>query len=328
MDQNGRGGVLLTNKSNQKINPLTFTLKLVVSMTILALILIFKTSIRDVFNVLKTVNLWWLAVSFSLHGLGLLISAVRWQILVRAQGDHVPLPFLVKSYLVGNFFNNILPSRIGGDVVRIWDGSKYSKTILKSSAIILVERLTGVIVLFLFAFAAAVFRLDMAQKVPVIWVSLVIGFSGLTAVLLFFTSFIEKIIKKIPSKGFLKKVIQKTIEFRSTIVYYKTKKTALFKAFIWAFLLQANVILHFFLIGKALHLSIKIIDYLVFIPIVMLIQLIPITINGLGLREGAYIEIFEFYGIAPGAAFSFALIDVGFMLIIGVVGAIIYVTRK
>jgi len=60
----------------------------------------------------------------------------------------------------------------------------------------------------------------------------------------------------------------------------------------------------------------------------MLIQLIPITINGLGLREGAYIEIFEFYGIAPESAFSFALIDVAFMLIIGVIGAIIYVTRK
>ncbi len=318
----------MDNTPRRKLNPLTFSLKLLVSAAILSLILIFKTSIKDVLNTLINVNIWWLVVSFSLHGLGLLISAIRWQILVKAQGDSVPLSFLVKSYLVGNFFNTILPSRIGGDVVRIWDGSRYSKTLLKSSAIILVERLTGIIVLFLFAFAAALFRLDMAQKVPVIWVSLVIGFSGLIAVLLFFTPFIEKIINKIPSKGLLKKIIQKTIEFRSTIIFYKTKKTALFKAFLWAFLLQANVILHFFLIGKALHLNIKIIDYLVFIPIVLLIQLIPITINGLGLREGAYIEIFKFYGIAPESAFSFALIDVAFMLILGVIGAIIYVTRK
>ncbi|HZX10873.1 MAG TPA: lysylphosphatidylglycerol synthase transmembrane domain-containing protein [Acidobacteriota bacterium] len=318
----------MADKPRRKLNPVTFSLKLIVSLSILALILIFKTSIKEVLNVLKTVNIWWLAVSFSLHGLGLLISAIRWQILVKAQGDSAPLSFLIKSYLVGNFFNTILPSRIGGDVVRIWDGSKYSKTVLKSSAIILVERLSGIVVLFLFAFGAAIFRLDMAQKIPVIWVSLVIGFSGLVAILFFFTPFIEVIINKIPSKGFLKKIIQKTIEFRSTIIFYKTKKSALFKAFVWAFLLQANVILHFFLIGKALHLNIKFIDYLVFIPIVMIIQLIPITINGLGLREGAYIEIFEFYGIAPESAFSFALIDVAFMLIIGVIGAIIYVTRK
>jgi len=312
----------------RKLNPLTFSLKIIVSLSILTLILIYKISIQEVWEVFKNVNIWWLVVSFSLHGLGLLISAVRWQILIKAQGDSVPLSFLAKSYLVGNFFNTILPSRIGGDVVRIWDGSKYSKTVLKSSAIILVERLTGIIVLLLFAFGSALFRLDMAQKVPVIWVSLIMGLLGLAAVLLFFTPFIEKIINKIPSKGFLKKIIQKTIEFRSTIIFYKTKKAALLKAFGWAFLLQANVILHFFLIGKALHLHIKIVDYLVFIPIVMLIQLIPITINGLGLREGAYIEIFEFYGIAPESAFSFALIDVAFMLIIGIIGAIIYVTRK
>jgi glycosyltransferase 2 family protein len=312
----------------RKLNPLTFSLKIIVSLSILTLILIFKISIQEVWNEFKNVNIWWLVVSFSLHGLGLLISAVRWQILIKAQGDSVPLSFLAKSYLVGNFFNTILPSRIGGDVVRIWDGSKYSKTVLKSSAIILVERLTGIIVLLLFALGSALFRLDMAQKVPVIWVSLIMGLLGLAAVLLFFTPFIEKIINKIPSKGFLKKIIQKTIEFRSTIIFYKTKKAALLKAFGWAFLLQANVILHFFLIGKALHLHIKIVDYLVFIPIVMLIQLIPITINGLGLREGAYIEIFEFYGIAPESAFSFALIDVAFMLIIGIIGAIIYVTRK
>jgi hypothetical protein len=318
----------LTEKPRRKFNPLIFSLKLMVSLSILTLILIFKTSLKDVFDVLKNVNVFWLMVSFSLHGLGLLISAIRWQILVKAQGDRVPLSFLVKSYLVGNFFNTILPSRIGGDVVRIWDGSRYSKTVLKSSAIILVERLTGIIVLLLFAFVSAIFRLDMAQKIPVIWVSLVIGFSGLAVIFFFFTPFIEKIINKIPSKGFFKKIIQKVIEFRSTIIFYKTKKTALFKAFVWAFLLQANVILHFFLIGKALHLNIKFIDYLVFIPIVMIIQLIPITINGLGLREGAYIEIFEFYGIAPESAFSFALIDVAFMLIIGVIGAIIYVTRK
>jgi hypothetical protein len=47
---------------------------------------------------------------------------------------------------VGTFFNNFLPSRFGGDIVRIWDGSRYSHSLVKSSAIVLVERLTGIIV--------------------------------------------------------------------------------------------------------------------------------------------------------------------------------------
>jgi uncharacterized membrane protein YbhN (UPF0104 family) len=93
-------------------------------------------------------------------------------------------------------------------------------------------------------------------------------------------------------------------------------------------LLQLNVILYYFLIGLALHLNIQFIDYFIFIPIVLVIQIIPITINGLGLREGSYIEIFKFYGISPQAAVSFSLVDVGFNLVLGLIGGIIYVSRK
>ncbi len=312
----------------KRINLISFSLKLLVSGTLLALLLIFKTSFADIAAVLTNANPFWLAVSFSLHLLGLLISAVRWKILIMAQGDDVPLSFLAKSYLVGTFFNNFLPSRIGGDVVRIWDGSRYSHTVLKSSAIVLVERMTGIVVLFVFATGAALIRLDMARTIPVIWISLLLGLSGLFMFFVFFTPLAEKFLALIPARGPLVKVKEKIREFRTIIIFYKQRKTALAQAFFWAFCLQVNVILHFFLIGRALSLQIHLVDYFIFIPIVLLIQLIPITINGLGLREGAYIEIFEFYGIAAGSAFAFALVDVAFMLLIGIIGGIIYVTRQ
>jgi len=311
-----------------KKNILIFSIKFLFSFLIIAFILIYKTSIKDILAVLKHLDLFWLLLSFSLHSLGLLISAIRWQILIQAQGDSVPMIFLAKSYLVGTFFNNFLPTRFGGDVVRIWDGSRYSQSILKSSAIVLVERLTGIIVLLGFAFISSLFRLDMTGKVPVIWVSLIISFLGLTSIAAFFMPYTTRIINIIPDKGILAKVKQKILEFRGIVFKYKKKKQQLLKAFFWAFLLQVNVILHYFLIGKALHLNISLLDYFIFIPIVLLILIIPITINGLGLREGSYIEIFKFYGIPANVAFSFSLIDVVFGIILGIVGGIIYVTRK
>ncbi|MGB8953205.1 MAG: lysylphosphatidylglycerol synthase transmembrane domain-containing protein [Candidatus Aminicenantales bacterium] len=307
---------------------LTFLLKGVISFGILAFLLIFKTSIKDIAEVLKGVNLFWLAVSFSLHFLGLLISAYRWQILAQAQGDHIPLGFLAKSYLVGTFFNNFLPSRFGGDVVRIWDGSRFSRSLVKSSAIVLVERLTGIIILFIFAFLASLFRLDMAQKIPVIWVSLLLGLAGLAFAVFFFLPGAGRLIENIPEKGFLGKAKHKVIAFRMTILGYREKKPEFFRATLWAFLLQLNVILYYFLIGQALHLKVSLLDYFIFIPIVLLIQIIPVTINGLGLREGSYIEVFKFYGIAPPTAISFSFIEVSFGLLIGIAGGIIYVLRK
>ena len=307
---------------------LIFSFKFIISITIIAWLLFFRTSVSDIVKVIKDASLFWLIISFSLHALGMLISAIRWQILIRAQGDCVPLGYLVKSYLVGAFFNNFLPTRIGGDIVRIYDGSRYSQTLVKSSAIILVERLTGVIILFLFALAGSLARLEMAQTLPVIWVSLLLGLGGLVLISLFFLPVSEKFLKILPEKGLLKKIKQKIFQFRETIIAYKQHQGALLKAMFWAFLLQINVIVHFFLMGKALHLDIPLLDYFIFIPIVLLIMLIPITINGLGLREGSYSEIFKFYGIAPGPAVAFGFIDLAFMLIVGIVGGIIYITRK
>lgn len=312
----------------RKKDLLVFSLKFIISTALIAWLLLVRTSLGDIVRHIKDASLFWLIISFSLHALGMLISAIRWQILIRAQGDQVPLGFLVKSYLVGAFFNNFLPTRIGGDIVRIYDGSRYSQTIVKSSAIILVERLTGIIVLFLFALAGSLMRLEMAQTLPVIWVSLLLGLGGLVLISVFFLPVAENLFEKIPDKGILTKLKQKTFQFRETIISYKQQPGALVKAMFWALLLQINVIVHFFLIGKALHLTIALLDYFIFIPIVLLIMLIPITINGLGLREGSYSEIFSFYGIGHGVGVAFGIIDLAFMLIVGLVGGVIYMLRK
>ena len=80
-----------------------FILKLIFSLSIIAFILLKKTPINEIGESIKGASLFWIGLSFSLHSLGLLISAYRWQILIHAQDDHVPLGFLAKSYLVGNF---------------------------------------------------------------------------------------------------------------------------------------------------------------------------------------------------------------------------------
>lgn len=314
-------------KQRQK---LFFWLRCLVSFGLFAYFLIFRTSLGEILNVLKSADPRWLVLSFSLHIFGLLISAVRWKILIKAQGDSVALGFLVQSYLVGTFFNNFLPSRIGGDVVRIWDGSKYSQTksLARSTAVILVERLTGIVVLLVFAAAASLIRMEFASQAPVIWVALISGMFGLGLIGILFLPSCGRILKKIPETGWRGKAKVKALDFHEALLSYSSAPSPLFKAFFWALLLQINVVVHYYMIGRAIHLSIPFLDYFIFIPIVHLILLIPITINGLGLREVSYIEIFSFYGISAGAAISFSMVDVGFMLVIGLAGGLTYILRR
>ena len=307
---------------------LLLLLKIVFSASVLALIIIYKAPVRDILGVLRTVDTGWLVAAFSLHAIGILVSAYRWQILARAQGDEIPLGYLMKSYLVGTFFNNFLPSSYGGDIVRIWDGSRFSKSLVRSSAIVVVERATGIIVLFLFSLFASLFRLDMANEVPVIWAALIIGLAGLALAALFFTPLAECALKALPGGKLLRAPKEKLLAFRAVILDYRHHKGPFLRASFWALVLQANVVVYFFFIGKAFRLDIGFPDYFIFVPIVLLVQALPVTINGLGLREGSTVEIFKYYLIPAGTAVAFSLIDVGFRLVLGAVGGIIYASRK
>jgi glycosyltransferase 2 family protein len=306
-----------------------FLVKLALSLGGLVLVfLLSRAKFPEIGRTLAAASWGWLAVAFSLHTLGLLFSAYRWQILAQAQGDHIPLGYLVKSYIVGRFFNTFLPTSVGGDVVRMWDGAKYSTSFVKSSAIVVVERATGIIVLFLFALLASLLRLDMARRIPVIEVALLLGAAGLIATAVFFLPAVGRLLARGPEHGFRRRLFDKMRLFRGTIVDYRRHPAAFVRATAWAVLLQLNVVIYYILIGRALGLAIPALDYFVFIPLVLLLQIIPVFINGFGIREISYVAVFAFYGLAASAAWSFALVEIAFGLIIGLLGAVIYITRR
>ncbi len=311
-----------------KKKALVTLLKFLFSTFIILYILIYRTSLKEIYDALSSVNLFWLILSFSLHSLGLLISAWRWQVLMKAHEIKVPFLFLTQSYLVGAFFNQFLPTRFGGDMVRIYDGSRYTNSLLKSSAIILTERANGILILLLFAFLASIFRLELTEKNPIIWISLVVGFGGMVFLLFLLSPFVTRLINKIKEKGFLGKIKEKITFFRESILIYKKRKNELWKATFLSFLLQINVIVHYYFIGRALNMEIPFTDYFIIMPVVLLLISIPVTISGWGVREGALIGIFQFYSYSPSFAVSFSLIDVAFNLIIGLIGGIIYWLRK
>lgn len=306
-----------------------FLLKIIISFSLITFLVVKKAPLGEIGELLKKANLWWIFLSFSLHSIGLLISSIRWQILIKAQGDFASLGYLAQSYLVGNFFNHFLPTRFGGDVVRVWDGSKPSNSLLKSTAIVLVERMSGIFVLLFFALAVSLFRLDMAREIPVIWISLAVGFLGLAAILSFFLPFSARLIGFLPEGGAGGRLKEKIFKFREIVLVYKGKKAAMLKVLFWAFLLQVNVILHYYFVGKALSLHIPFFDYFIFIPLILFILTIPVTINGHGLREILYSGVFALYGLASSAAVSFSVVaDIAFALIIGIAGGFIYAFRR
>ena len=273
-------------------------------------------------------NIWLLLLAFGMHLLGFLFSGLRWQRLLKSQMVHIKLLPLIDSYLVGSFFNVFMPTRIGGDVVRVSDLRRATKSISRSASSVFVERFLGISVLLFFALCASLIRLPLAKQIPAIWIGLSVAVLGLVLLpTAMFSQFIGLFIRFIPLEKLRNKMLIEWKVFRDNTVWLLSHREALAWGLWYSILLQLNVVIHFWVIGEALGFGIPLLDYFFLIPVQLVILMLP-TINGIGLREASSIVLFGFYGIGATEAATFGLIDLAMMLAIGLIGCVRFLTRR
>jgi uncharacterized membrane protein YbhN (UPF0104 family) len=131
-----------------------------IGVTILGLYLVLReVDLASILAVLRGVNVWWVFVTFMLVNASLVLRAYRWLLLLRGVGAMVPFGRLVELYFVGNFFNMFLLSGFGGDVVRVLESARDVPGSVAAGTVIL-DRFTGLIMLFVMALLALPWRPD------------------------------------------------------------------------------------------------------------------------------------------------------------------------
>ena len=155
-------------------------LKVVVSAGMLAYVLIFRVDLRALGEAIAGARWGYLATAIVLAMGGVALRAVRWLALLRALDIDVPLRRLVKLYYVGTFFNSFMPSGFGGDAIRIVELARHSQKTPEAIGTVLVDRATGLWVLFLLGllalpFARASLSLQMTVAVGAIALAVVVG---------------------------------------------------------------------------------------------------------------------------------------------------------
>lgn len=295
---------------------------------ILIVYLLYKVDIKSIFSSLNSANLFWLAVAFSLHIIAKLISGYRWQLLLTTQDIYIPLKTLIFSLLVGQFFNNFSPSTIGGDIVRAYDTSKYSKNAAISVTAILVERLTGFLALLLIAGVALVFGFHTIGDTFLLWV--LIGFFSLILLIFLglFNPTLRRQIRRIFDFRGLSRIRGKIDKVYQALDLYKSERMGLLVTLLLGIGLHITAVAHYYLIGLALGLHVSVLYFFIIIPLVLLILLLPVSINGIGVRENAYVLFFGKIGVEASTGIALSWLGFGMILIVGVIGGIIYALRK
>jgi uncharacterized protein (TIRG00374 family) len=307
-----------------------FLIKFVFGLGLLLYLVLVMARPREIIAVMRDASAPMLLLAFSLHAFGLLFSARRWKLILDEKGSDFSLAQLTRSLLVGAFFNLFLPTRFGGDVVRVSDTRHIEQGVTGSLAVVVYERMSGIVALLVFALLASLLKIGFVKELPLLYVSLLVSLLGILLLLLAWKKLPRGTLARLKCRPhWLRKMLDKLDAFHGIILDFVNHRALSRKVFFWALLLQFNVVLHYFLIGRALQLErIPLLDYFFSIPIMLFLLSFPISINGLGVRDLFLVKIFTYYGYPAQFAIAFSLLDLAFNLLLGIGGGLIYIFRK
>lgn len=321
----------LQDMPKKKRRPWLFALKAVVSLGLIAWI-ISGANLKEVAASVRGVSLPWLGLAVTLQLLGPAIISLRWKGLLAAKGVCPSWMYLYKSTLVSGFFRQFLPSIVGGDAIRGVDAWKAGAGKGLAVTSLVVDRLLGLVALALFAVVALMFSSsDLIERIPGVRLWALLGLLGtltMTVVLFAPVSWtqgpVQVVLGKLP--GFLSRKLGK---MWGALTVYSGHHAALGRAFGLSLLLQANVVTFYWAISQSLGLSIGYEHFYVIVPIAIFVMMAPISINGIGLREGVFTFLLaEVFLTTRSEALALAWIEYGIFLGFGLLGGVIYALRR
>lgn len=303
--------------------------RIVVSTALIAWLLR-KTDFREVAAAFRAADLRLVLVAVLLIPLGYLTSVRRWRLLLRAQGGDARYSFLVQSLMVGIFFNNLLPSTIGGDAVRAWDTARCGVNRATAVAVVVVDRFVGLIALMLCAAAGLLFSGQLRARVPAlsVWVIAGVVAMGLAAAVLFLPSrrapaLLGRLGAALPGRG-----AGLPAKVAAALFAFQGQGSVLLRAFGWSLALQALVVVNAWVLARALGVTIPLADFFLIVPLALFLMMLPLSINGIGVRENAYVFFFRAFGVAAAAGVAVAWLDYGLLLLQAVAGGAVYVVGR
>ncbi len=298
---------------------LTSMLKIVVSVGLLALVLT-RVGWRETWQTISTARLSYLAAALALDLLSIPVRAYRWKVLLDALGVRVTLARLTGLYFVGTFFSDFLPTGVGGDVVRAYEIAEQTQNSAAAVGTVLVDRATGLLVLFLMASFSLLFSRSLVspQIALVILLLTAAGWGG--SIFLMRRDWLERL-------GLWRFVAR----FRPLEKVYECVHACGSRAIGRALgvSLALNVLLVFlnYLVAIALGARVSLWYFLLFVPIISFLLVLPVSLSGWGVRQGGYVYLFSQAGVPAQAALTLSLIIQFFQLGIGLIGAVIYATE-
>ncbi len=301
-------------------------LKIALSVALFAYV-VTKVSPTSLWRTLKPADPTLLAMAAGLFLLSNLIGSWLWARLLRAQGVPIPYTNAASYYFVGLFFNNFLPSNIGGDIARITDAAKHAEHVSPVFSATLMDRLLGVLAITLLTAVTSVTVLSRFHFYALYWATLVVFGIALLVFASVFNRTALEVLER-PFRAIGARGIERSLSrIMDDLHGYRSQAGTLAIAFSAALLVQVSRILVHYVVGLSLGVRIAISYYFLFVPVLAALISLPISLNGLGVREGASVLLFQMAGLTRQESFAVPFLTYVLSVLLSLLGGLIFVSR-
>jgi uncharacterized protein (TIRG00374 family) len=285
---------------------------------------------RDLWHMLRLTRIWALVLSVVLVGLALFVGVVRWRMVLGAQGLDLPLGRATRISFVAQFFNSFLLGSTGGDLIKAYYAARethHKKT--EAVTTVFVDRLVGLWAMLFFAGVMmtpnlALLKTSRDLYVPAIFIVAMLGALSVVLGLAFWGGVSKRFprarhhFRRLPKGDLLERALDSCRHFgKQKSFLLKTVGISLALNVIW--------VMQVMVLGCGMNVNISTIALFFIVPVIFCISALPITPNGLGVRENLFVLMLAALRVPRTAALSISLLASAEGLFWSVVGGMIYV---
>ena len=297
-------------------------LRLVVSGLLLAYLLRLS-ALTDIALAFSRIDPFYLSAFFVLYFSGVSLQALRWKYLLRAWEIDQGYFALLRWILTGLFLNNFLPGSLGGDAYRLYSGGRDTGKVETIAATIFYERILSYGSLVTLGLIVLSIRADLTRD----WSFWLLLGGAMTGLLVLSTLSTFPVFERWASALAERSTFIRKLRPQDWINSFRFKvrhPAMLAGVFLVSFVIQLADVYSFRLVAAAIRLPVKFSDLLLFVPLLYLAILLPISFNGIGIRESVFVIFSSSWGISSADAVAFSLTVFALNLAGSLIGGVIY----
>ncbi len=298
--------------------------KVIASCVLLTMVLL-QVDLGSLWRALATSNFWLVALSVLLTFAAYALNTLKWQVLLAGPGAHLQYQELLKLSFIGMFYNIVLPGQVGGEIIKSVKLARMGVSGTISAVSVIADRVTGLFALMSLGVVGALLMPartpEQAAIVPwLVGLALVLALATVALVTGTGLAGLASVLGNLPLPA---AAGRRAASMVAQLCSQQKRPSSLLVPLVLSTIFQGTIVLASLLLCNALGINIGYMELLWVVAVVSLLQSLPISVAGLGVREGAFVYLLHMLNVANADALALSLLTLGVQVLLAVAGGVV-----